>query len=479
MKRHLFLWHRRIGVLILVPLLLFSLSGVLHPTMRVLRPEPAQRFYPAPVWPDALPDRFYTDYRTLTGIRPVKLGERWLQQLWSDVDQSSVFQELQTGQPVEAGAALYAEQLARHFTGDHQHKVQSVQFVTAFSADYPDVNRLLPVWRVQFDREDGLRAYVDIRHDRLGALSDHRRARLMTLFQTFHNWSFLPATHPLRTPLLVLAMGAGGLMALSGVYLLLVLPIRQRNVQALKKWHRYIGGGIALLLFAFCLSGLMRTLDKQTPELRGVARLTPIDLDAVTLSFSALKQQVPNLNGAVLHELEGRPVWQVLQPRQPDLWLDAQTAALIPQGGQRYAQSLLAGLIVEGVLASPKVALSQTQWITDFKTDEHYGFIDKRLPVLALTHGRERFYFDLRAGVLSKQLNDKQRVDAWIFRYLHKWRFADGLGVNGRDSLMVFTLLLIALTALFGGWSWQRQKRKTRKHREQVAVGQSQSESVV
>ena len=46
-KAVLYKWHRRIALAVLVPLLLFGLSGILHPVMRLTAPQIAHpRIYP-------------------------------------------------------------------------------------------------------------------------------------------------------------------------------------------------------------------------------------------------------------------------------------------------------------------------------------------------------------------------------------------------------------------------------------------------
>ena len=52
--------------------------------------------------------------------------------------------------------------------------------------DYLSINRLLPVYRVDFLRDDGLRAYVETSPPRLAALVDDTKATLGWLFRVIH-----------------------------------------------------------------------------------------------------------------------------------------------------------------------------------------------------------------------------------------------------------------------------------------------------
>ncbi len=55
MTAKLYVWHRRLALFVMLPLLLFGLSGLLHPVMRLTAPELDQRFFATPSWPDNLP----------------------------------------------------------------------------------------------------------------------------------------------------------------------------------------------------------------------------------------------------------------------------------------------------------------------------------------------------------------------------------------------------------------------------------------
>lgn len=461
MKRLFLLWHRRLGVILLIPLLLFSLSGLLHPVMRLTRPEPAQVFYPPPVWPDqiahwsALPE---LSAEQVAGLRPVNVENQWLLQRWQSRGEPSEILHPQSGAVIGQGAAQYAEQLARHFSGESSARVISAEFIAEFTDDYPSVNRLLPVWQVTFDRPDGLTAFVDIRQDRLGAMSDHLRSDLMGLFRALHTWSFIPEDNPLRSPLLLLSMVGGILISASGLYLFIVLPARARSRNKMKQWHVWTGVGIAAVALAFSLSGLIRTIEKLSPEVRGIALDPLVTATALEFGFSEIQQTLSGTTGVILHELEGEPVWQVLQGKSPDIWLSARTGEQIEQGEQRLAAQMLQALPVIGQQAD--TLPDAVRQVNKFSDDPDYGFIDKRLPVLAMEFNTDHFYFDLRDNTLSLRVTDSDRRYSWIFRYLHKWRFAHALGHDGRDSLMTLAIFVMAISSITGVVLWGRRKLK-------------------
>ena len=115
-----------------------------------------------------------------------------------------------SGQVLEHGEITHAVALARHFSGERQAAIVSVTRVDAFSDEYPAVNRLLPVWRVAFEREDRLRAFVDTAHGRLGTLVDERKYRLARTFMALHTWQWAEGSR-LRLLLMGLLLAAAAM----------------------------------------------------------------------------------------------------------------------------------------------------------------------------------------------------------------------------------------------------------------------------
>lgn len=461
MKRQLYLWHRRLALLVLIPLLIWALSGLLHPTMRLTRPEPAQMVFHPPVWDSATTQLHpaqalsAAQIRQFGNIKPVQLNNHWYLQLTPATPGPAMLIDA-LGQPLPQGAQRYAAQLARHFSGDQISPVRQVEFIDRFNADYPAVNRLLPVWKVQFEREDGLGVFVDIRHGRLGALTDDRRATLLSLFQLTHLWSFLPADSPVRHGLIIGFMVASAVLGITGLYLFIWLPVRSRKGWPVQKIHSYSGLAISVFLLMFVVSGLLRTVEKVIPDPRGQQLTEVFHTDKLYLPLTPLLARYPQTNGLNLHRLEGAIALQLLQPRSPALWIDSTTLTEIPDGERRYALQLAQQLY-------PQLTdNTQISAVTSFRDHADYGFIDKRLPVMAVETTDTALFIDTRDAVLARKMDQLDRATRWSFRYLHKWRFADGLGKNPRDLLISLSILLICGSALLGGWMWIKRQRKRR-----------------
>lgn len=464
-------WHRRIAWIVLIPLLAFGISGLLHPLMRLSAPEIAQHSYSQPQWPANLPSISQLQDLPLkhsTGLRPVKVAKTWYLSHWQERTTPSQFYTL-TGDTAIGIEQRYAIQLARHFSGDQNSPVRDVVFISEFSRDYPAINRLLPVWKVSFDRDDQLSTFVDIRLDRLATQTNSTRSNLMFWFRLLHTWMFIDVEHPLRTTLFIGLMLLSALIACSGLYLFCKLPSRSSSrrssrsgsqssaqnatSQRISRYHRFTGISISLALLMFVFSGLVRTIEKQTPEIRSVFYDQQIDLSSAKLGPAELHQRYKGLTQLSLHQLAKKPVWQLTRPQQPDLWVNAITGQPIADAAEKYALQLLQ----DNNMATSAGPITSLVQVNSFRQDPSYGFIDKRLPVTAVEFAKQRFYIDSRDSVLSVAVSESDHIYSWIFRFLHKWRFADGIGKTGRDGLIAVAILLICASSLLGVYSWYRK----------------------
>lgn len=211
----------------------------------------------------------------------------------------------------------------------------------------------------------------------------------------------------------------------------------------------------------FVFSGMIRTIEKLEPEIRGVSLEQPIATSRLDFGFAQIKAKYPGSNNVQLHELAGTPVWQVQQPRQPAIWLSAATGSILPEGAYAFAKQLITET------QNHPIESSGQRLITSFKDDHHYGFIDKRLPVVAVNLADRTYYVDTRDAVLSVKVDNADKVYSWIFSYLHKWHFADSLGRDGRDGIISLFILAISGTSLLGFYTWLKARRKRLKARKQ------------
>jgi len=107
---------------------------------------------------------------------------------------------------------------------------------------------------------------------------------------------------------------------------------------------------------------------------------------------------------------------------------------------------------------SPLVAM---RTVTTFAGE--YGFVNKRLPVIALDYDNAEHlsvYVEPRSGALAAVVRDSDRVEGLSFSVLHKWHFIDGLGRTARDSISAFFAAGIALMFILGMVLYIRRWRR-------------------
>lgn len=457
-------WHRRLGVLAALPILGWCLSGLTHPLMaHFFRLQPAQRVAPAPLiqWDSS---------QILMQTALEQYGLDTFQQLrWVSVDAAPYYQiqvagatpqyiHRHNGALLPDGDQQYARQLARHFLGDTSSAITQVELVTQFGQRYKFINRFLPVYRVAFDRPDGMAVYVHTPSSRLGTLNDDRRRQYLWLFSQLHNWDFLTPYPKLKLGLMLFWLIASGFVALSGLLLYGVWWKQWKGQQASKsrRWHRRLGLLVSLSALAFVFSGGYHALAKQQAKPR----------PAPKAGFPASHlQQLPALwatfNGRGVYQitlarLEGHDYFQVdwEDPKVESSYFGVHDLQIISQGEERYALALAkrhAGL-PDGQVDSVRVIQ---------KFGGEYGFINKRLPVHAVHYNspqQHAVYVETRTGDLATIITNTKRKEALIFLLLHKYHWLDPLGKQIRDGVIVLLLLGIAMVHVLGLILWWRTR---------------------
>lgn len=468
----LYRWHRRIGLCAAVAVLVWACSGLSHPIMTRLFPSAVAMQPPAG---DAVPGGLpLAEAMARAGIAELA-GARligWQGRPWWQVRRPGENQwryvDAADGREMADGDARYAEALARHFSGEQVAAVRRAGLVTAFDGDYAAINRLLPVWRIEFERPDGLRVYVETAPARLAALMDGRKAVFQALFGLLHRWEWLDGAPLLRrllmSALLLSAAAAAGL----GLVLAWRRPRGGRGTP-LRAWHRRLGLVVLGSTFAFTLSGVCHVWAAPdfAPPLRREARF-----EAAALTLSPQKLAL----GATLVAIDGRAAWW-LQPA-PAAVADphaAHSGHAMPAGGTASARTLdaasgvaladgerrLAAAIAAELAGLPLQKLREVAPVTRF--DGEYGFVSKRLPVLRLSYdlpGRPNAYVEPASGVLAAQPQPLARIESAAFSWLHKAQWLDGLGKGPRDTLLGLFALLNGGLAVIGLLLWLRRIRR-------------------
>lgn len=445
-------WHKRLALLACLGIFSWAGSGMLHPLMGYLQPRPQTMATPQQVLPlDNL--RSPAQVLGAAGVTQVQ-GLRLLVLDAEPYYQARLAGELQprywharSGQAVELAGA-HAESLARHYLG-RDEPLAYAGSIERFTSEYAFINRLLPVARVDTQRDDSLRLYVDLFHDRLGTLVDERKAWFSAFFQAMHSFRWLDAAGPLRPVLMLVLLASIVSATLFGVALFVA---RRRARTFNRRLHGWWGLGLAVATLSFASSGAWHLLHKQGAQpwpAPFVPSFNVAELDKAPAADWLLAGE--ELYMLSLLELDGKPIWRA-QGQQfasmPSLhYLDVQGRELGNDTPRRYAQQRLDHY-------AKALGLGEAQTLTlQHSFDHEYGFVFKRLPVFKASYAdahNTALFIDPLDGALASRVQDADRTEGWTFAYLHKWEFLAGLGNGYKHLLLGLVALAHVLLALVG-----------------------------
>jgi uncharacterized iron-regulated membrane protein len=467
MFNKLYKWHHRIGLLITIPILGWCLSGLTHPMMaHLFKIKPAKRFLmPQPVTLDSTSISLETalaehDIKSFSNFRLINYQEQSYYQIIKEGEETSYINTA-TNTKLENGDALYAIYLARYFLGDQTSPITAVTKLDQFTFEYKFINRLLPAYKVSFDRGDGMDVYVETNSARLGTMNNRTRKTCIAIFSYLHNWSFLKGMPNLKLFLMLAFMAMAFFVAASGltIYGFLWKTFqKQKPSKSTKnrKWHRRIGLMVSISTLGFAFSGGYHALAKSN-----AAKVAPL---AAPVFASSTVKELPKLR----NKLGGRLVKNISMAQIGTdyffqvAWMEKATETSyfkttnleqLGKGEERYAIYLATKY---SKLPSDKV-LSTTA-IQKFEGE--YGFINKRLPVMKVQYDTEEqhsVYVETSTGKLAANISAPKRLEALSFLMLHKYHFIDPIGKTIRDIIIVSLILGIMLVNILGVVLWLKK----------------------
>ncbi len=542
-RKNIYKWHRSISLLIAIPVILWAASGFMHPIMTTIRPKIATQFLtPSVIDSTKITIGLQTvllqnRIEKFHNFRLIHIDTNWFYQVQLKPNDHPLYLSTKTGKQLINGDQLYAQYIAQLFlegqpkpdsnlyptaslqsissaveeekpgnpadaTAAHDccdaatncvllnekgSKVTGLKLINAFDEEYKFVNRLLPVYKVNFGRADGIRIYVETTSDRFAYAVDNKRAVFDKIFALFHNWTWMDAIgnakYFVMAALLILAF----VTTLMGIYIFFITKAKKPNgnqVINARRNHRWTSVAISLFTLMFTFSGAFHALDKLKPDTR-YDYFTEQNIPAydAALNLTQLQQAVkkPITNISVV-QLNDEPYWQVFtksewkskgaeaaRPRK-DLMKDKS----VPPPNATYVNTKDYSVLADGekiyacYLANlfskhSNKDIVATEAITKFEGE--YGFVNKRLPVWKIsypTNSNERYYVESSTGKLSVRVNDMDLIEGYSFAMLHKHHFMDFAGKEVRDfSTMFWAMAQIAVVAV-GLILWRRVRKNKR-----------------
>lgn len=505
--------HQWLGLIGGISLLVWGLSGLTHIAMVLFGPQQAAFMPPAATV-------------ALEGARPIAetLARQGIAEavavktvpapgggvLWQVTDEGRAERRYfrpADGREIPDGDLAQAEFLARHYLATDR-VITAARLQTEFDADYPWVNRLLPVWKLEFAGDDGLTAYVHTETSSLAAVNNNAKEVQQAVFRALHTWEWVPQGMDwLRV--VVIALMVGSLLALGLTGIAMLVSVRRRKrLPGARGWHRIAGYVLALPLIMFSASGIYHLVQSAlVPPASQLRMGRPVDVASgkwpIEADWAIIAKGRDIASVALVEGADGRALYRIglapkgpmgggehdhgpamqqpkhgmaghdhaammaaaqaktpstdaeirearfagIKPDGPAIYLDAATGAV-----ERSGDRDLALAIARRFTGAPDSAVTGVELVTRFSHE--YDFRNKRLPVWRVDYGapvKASLFVDTGAGVLVDRVADGEKPERLVFSFIHKWNFLFPVGRLGQNMIVgIFAIALIGFMAVLG-----------------------------
>lgn len=502
-RQHIYRWHRITSLIVAIPILLWTLSGFLHPVLNSFKPGVANQYLAAPVIDTSkiklsLKDALILHrIKTIHNFRIVKLSDAFYYQIQHENIDTLTYISCYNGQLLFEGDKQYAAYLAKKYlsepdeqpesksghpeaTADVSNMVNSskpkkpaekinvpdVELIKKFSSEYKRSNVLLPVYKVQFNRSDGIRLYIETSTDRLATAIDNKKAWFTRFFAITHSWSFLDGMgitkHILPGMISLLCF----ISSFLGFYVYNNIKRKKTGTTA-KSWHRVLGNVFVLTTMLFAFSGAWHAFHKlsQKPEGEIAADHSQFSSDELDLSLDDLSNKInkgESLTNISIVKMDNENYWQLFTSKRKEKqkrYISTKTFKELPDGDNKY------GCYLACLFANKRHhSITHSKCLTEF-TDQ-YSMMNKRLPVIEVgIDGMENYYVETSTGKLSAVTNALDKAERFSFSNLHMHHYWEmwmnkNKGKTIRNTVLISSTLGLLLLAITGTLVFIRKRRK-------------------
>ena len=521
--------HQWLGLIGGISLLVWGLSGLTHIAMVLFGPQQAAFMPPAtsvalegarPIAETLAAQRIAEVVAVKTAPAP---GGGVLWQVTPTSDGARRYFRPADGSEVKGGDRAQAEFLARHYLATDR-AITAATLQTEFDADYTWVNRLLPVWKLEFAGEDGLVAYVHTETSSLAAVNNTTKTRLQSVFRALHTWEWVPPGMDwLRVVVIALMVGSLLALGLTGIAMLVTVR-RKKRLSGARGWHRIAGYVLALPLIMFSASGIYHLIQSAlVPPMSQLKMGKPVNVASgkwpVEADWALIAKGRDVASVALVEGADGQPLYRIglappkgqigggehdhgaadskpshgmqghdhaamiaaqnapkvpstdaeirearfagLKPDGPAIYLDATTGSVMKSGDKELARA-----IARRFTGAPDSAVTGVELVSRFSHE--YDFRNKRLPVWRVDYGapvNASLFVDTGAGVLVDRVADGEKPERLVFSFIHKWNFLFPIGRLAQNVLVgAFAIALIGFMAVLGLRMDLVRRVRTRRH---------------
>jgi hypothetical protein len=524
-KKNIYKWHRIISITISIPVLLWAASGFMHPIMSSFRPKVATQFMPSKAI-DSSSEKITLEKAlsinkidSFKNVRLIHIDTNWFYQIQLIGKNELVYLSVKNGKLLQKGDWIYAQYLARYFLEGESKKdstklnvpvtpkldqnipdccdaatvcvlkptkgtkVTDVHLLSNFDDEYKNINRILPVYRVDFKREDGIRVYVETGQDRFAFAVDNKRALFSRIFVVIHTWEWLSFLGIGRVYIELILVGLAFITSIMGLYIFFTTKskkVKGNELVAARRKHRITSVIISLFTLMFSFSGFYQATTKLSKDTRDQyfdnavyqTANTHLNIDSVRWF---VKKPITNIslvtmNGNQYYQISTKNDFSSKQgdkkpkdlmkemkvPKPQIAYLNTSNYEPLKDGDKKYAYYLantFSGNKDNEVIADSLIT----------KFEGEYGFVNKRLPVWKIAYAKnnnERFYIETTSGKLSVRVDDNDYKSAMIFNFLHKHHFMDFAGKEWRDFSTMFWAMAQIMLVVVGFILYFKSRKK-------------------
>jgi hypothetical protein len=483
-KKNMYQWHRTLGIITIIPIILWTLSGIMHPFMA--------HFFKPQIAHDKLEVKTIDTTQikhslqevliqhkisTFKNFRLVNFNNATYYQI-KNIQNKYQYFNTQDAKELENGDQKYATYLSRYFLQDSISKVSKIELLTEFTSQYKYINRYLPVYKLSFDREDAMEIYVETTSSKLATYNPKSRQIFIWIFDTFHNWAFIDAiaNNQLRIMIMLLLLSIIVFSALSGIVIYGFFWKKFKKATPtdsegfLRRNHRKIGLIVSLLTVTFGFSGGYHATQKWQPNnlpkmiyepLVTVSDL-PISTSKLNIDFkqlidiSVITFKKNNYFRCVLFDSENEKKstkyvntisnqTENIEMKYAD-FLALKFSKMLQNPDKNCCE------MDDNPLTEHRLELKSSSVLTEFDNRE-YGFVNKRLPVVKLEYNspdQTTYYIETETSRLAAVVNDESRLEGYSFAILHKFLLIEWAGKGIRDLVTVAAALGILVVSVMG-----------------------------
>lgn len=500
LRRNIYRWHRITSLIVAIPVLLWTFSGFLHPVMNMFKPQLMNQTLPKTVIdttkikisPDAaLKKHHITEFRN---FRIIELYGAFYYQVQQPGKDSLTYISCYNAQMLPRGDQQYAAYLAQRFLSDpngggktdhhgasanlltlaKRHSsmnmrlntnITDVQLVTSFNKEYKSSNVLLPVHRIQFERDDHLRLYIETSTGKLSAAIDDKRSWFISFFAVTHSWSFLNNWGAIKHILIGFLSLTCFFTSLSGFFVYNIMKKKNHKSSGSRSWHRVMGNIFVATTLLYSFSGAWHSLHKlNSAEYKNKQLQTVFNTNEFHNSHNSFKH-VFNKHDSLLNvsvvKMYDNNYWQVSVLKQKKIqkkYFTVNGFDELPDGDEAYGRYL--ATVFSG--RSPNL-IRDSRPLNKF--NDRYSMMNKRLPVVEVSFGKENYYIETSTGYLSAIASSSDKAERFSFSNLHMhhyWEdwFGKKIGRPVKNIFLIASTLGLLTLAMTGLMMYRARVRK-------------------